>query len=117
MDLADRAQREEVVEGQRAERPDHAERRERDPMRRDVGERGENDAGIDALQGVNKRRDRERDDQHTRGDPEPFPADLFLETTPKRGQQPKHSSSRRGGNFSGTRSRTATGDGQTHRTR
>ncbi|MGY4420352.1 hypothetical protein ACVWY2_002777 [Bradyrhizobium sp. JR6.1] len=96
MGLADRTQREEVIEGQRAERPDHAERRERDPVRRDVGQRGEDDTGVDALQGVDQRRDRERDDEHARSDPEPFPADLFLEATPKRGQQPKHSSSRQG---------------------
>ena len=55
-------------------------------------------AGVDPLQGANQMGDRKNDDEKTRSDPEPFPADLLLEATPERGQQPMHSSSRRGGN-------------------
>ena len=49
--LADGSQREEIVKGQRAERADHAQRGQPDAMRRDLGQRGQDDAGIDALQG------------------------------------------------------------------
>ena len=96
--LADGPQREEIIEGQRAERADHAQRGQRNPMRRDFRQRSQDDGGVDALQGVNQMGDRKNDDEETRSDPQPFPADLLLEATPERGQQPMHSSSRRGGN-------------------
>jgi hypothetical protein len=101
--LADRPKREEIIEGQRAEGPDHAQRRKRDAVRRDVRQRCQDDAGVDALQRPDQDRDRKGDDQQARNDSEPFPADLFLEATPERGQQPMHSSSRRDGNISETR--------------
>ena len=62
------------------------------------GQRDQHHAGIDALEGADQRRDRKGDDDEARGDPEPFPADPFLEATPERGQQSIHSSSRQGGN-------------------
>ena len=97
--LADRPQREEIIECQRTERADHAQRGKRNAMRRYFGQRRQDHAGIDALEGADQRRDREGDDQEARGDPEPSPADPFLEATPERGQQSMHSSSRQGGNM------------------
>jgi hypothetical protein len=41
-------------------------------------------------------RNRESDNEEAYGDPQPLPADPFLEATPQRGQQPMHSSSRQG---------------------
>ncbi len=73
-------------------------RGERDVDGRYLRQRNQDHAGVDALEGTDQRRDREGDDEKARGDPEPFPADPFFETTPKRGQQSVHSSSRRGGN-------------------
>jgi hypothetical protein len=67
-------------------------------VRRQFRQRGQDYAGIDALEGADQRRDRESDNDKARSDPEPFPADPFLEATPQRGQQSMHSSSRRGGN-------------------
>src|SRR6266404_5471278 len=43
---------------------------------------------------------REGDNEEAYGDPQPLPADPFLEATLQRGQQSIHSSSRRGGNKS-----------------
>ncbi len=94
--LADRPQRKEIIESQGTERADHAQRGEHDTMRGDIGQRGQDHAGIDALEGTDQRRDREGDDEETGGDSKPFPADPFLEATPQRGQQSMHSSSRRG---------------------
>ena len=96
--LADGPQREEIIEGQRAERADHAQRGERDMVRRQVGQRGQDHAGVDALQGADQGRDRKGDDKEARRDSQPFPADPSLEATPERGQQSVHSSSRQGGN-------------------
>jgi len=97
MGLANGSQREEIIEGQRAKGADHAQRGHRDPVRGDIRQRGQDDPGVDALQGPDQRGDRKDDDEETRDDPKPFPADLLLEATPERGQQPMHSSSRRGG--------------------
>ena len=81
--LADRAQRKEVIEGQRAERPDHAQRGERNLVRRDFGQRGQHQGRVDALQRRDQVHHSQHDDEKTRSDPEPFPADLFLEATPE----------------------------------
>ena len=97
MVLADGSQREEIIEGQRAERADHAQRGERDVVRRDIRQRRQDYAGVDALEGADQGRDRKDDDEEARGDSKPLPADPFLEATPQRGQQSMHSSSRRGG--------------------
>ena len=96
--LADGSQREEIIEGQRTERAHHAQRGQRDAVRGDFRQRGQDNCGVDPLQGANQMGDRKNDDEETRSDPQPFPADLLLEATPERGQQPMHSSSRRGGN-------------------
>src|ERR1700737_4259178 len=96
--LAYSPQCEEVIEGQGAERADHTQRGELDVVRRYFGQRGQDHAGIDTPEGADQGRDRKSDDEETRRDSEPFPADPFLEATPKRGQQSVHSSSRRGGN-------------------
>lgn len=96
--LADGPQREEVIEGQGAERADHAQRRERDVVGRYFRQRGQDHPGIDAMEGADQGRDRKADDEEARRDSEPFPADPSLEATPKRGQQSVHSSSRQGGN-------------------
>src|SRR5882757_5486598 len=96
--LADGPQREEIIERQRAECADHAQRGECDVAGRYFRQRSQDHAGIDALEGTDQRRDREGDDEQARRDPEPFPADPFLEATPKRGQWSVHSSSRQGGN-------------------
>ncbi len=95
--LADGSQREEIIEGQRAERADHAQRGERDVGGRDLRQGRQDHPGIDPLEGANHGGDGEGDDDEARGDSEPFPADPFLEATPQRGQQSMHSSSRRGG--------------------
>src|SRR5260370_40185087 len=97
MFLADRPQRKEIIKRKRAERADHAQRGERDVVRRYFGQRGQDHAGIDTAEGADQGRDRKSDDENARRDSEPFPADPFLEATPKRGQQTVHSSSRRGG--------------------
>ncbi len=117
MRLANGSQREEIIEGQRAKRADHAQRGQRDPMRGNVGERSQDNPGVDPLQGLNQMGDRKTDDEETRSDPQPFPADLLLEATPERGQQPMHSSSRRGQYVKMDLSRRVTVDGQRHRSR
>ena len=94
--LADGPQRKEIIKRQRAKCADHAQRGERDMVRRDFGQRHQDHAGIDALEGADQGRDRKGDDEKARSDPEPFPADPFLEATPERGQQSMHSSSRQG---------------------
>jgi hypothetical protein len=96
--LADGPQREEIIERQRAKRPDHTQCGEHDVVRWQFGQRGQDNAGVDALEGADQRRDRESDNDKARSDSEPFPADPFLEATPQRGQQSMHSSSRWGGN-------------------
>jgi hypothetical protein len=61
---------------------------------------------------------RQDDDEKTRSDPKPFPADLLLEATLQRGQQPMHSSSRRGGKkpvAKGDRRRPDAPFGKTHK--
>jgi hypothetical protein len=72
-------------------------------VRGDLRQRRQDDAAIDALQGPNQRGDGKDDDENARSDAEPLPADLFLEATLERGQQPMHSSSRRGGKQRTTR--------------
>ena len=67
--LANGSQSEEIIERQRAERADHAQRGQRNAMRGDVGERGQDDPGVDPLEGVNQVRDRKTDDEETRSDP------------------------------------------------
>ncbi len=67
--LANGSQCEEIIEGQRAERADHAQRGQRDAMRSDVGERSQNNPGVDPLEGVNQVGDRKTDDEETRSDP------------------------------------------------
>ena len=69
MGLADGSQRKEIIEGQRAERADHAQRGQRDAMRRDFRQRRQDDRGVDPLQGVNQMGDRKNDDEETRSDP------------------------------------------------
>src|SRR4051812_29031998 len=96
--LADGSKRKEVIEGQRAECADHAQRRECNLAGRLFGQRHQNDGGVHALEGVHQRGDGEGDDEEARGDSEPFPADPLLEATPQRGQLSMHSSSRWGGN-------------------
>jgi hypothetical protein len=107
--LANGSEREEIIEGERAKRADHAQRGQPDAMRSDFRQSSQDYRGIDTLQGMDQRRDRKHNNEETRSDPEPFPADLLLEATPKRGQQPMHSSSRQGGNKNLSQ---ATGDGR-----
>ena len=57
--LADGSQREEIIEGQRAERAHHAQRGQRDAMRGDVGERRQDDPGVDPLEGAHQMGDRQ----------------------------------------------------------
>ncbi|MGY4357999.1 hypothetical protein ACVW0J_004492 [Bradyrhizobium sp. i1.7.7] len=94
--LADRSQCKIVVEGQRTEREDDADRRQADIPAGNLGQRGQDDAGIDVLEGARKRGDREGDDEDARSNTEPSPADPSLEAALQRGQQSVHSSSRRG---------------------
>jgi hypothetical protein len=84
--LADGPQREEIIERQRTECADHAQRGEGDVAGPYLRQRSQDHAGIDALEGADQRRDREGDDEQARRDPEPFPADPFLEATPERAQ-------------------------------
>ena len=95
--LADGPQREEIVEGQRAERADHAKCGEPDLHQRLLRQRNQDHADVDALQGAYQRGDRDADDKQARGDSEPFPADPFVKATLQRGQHSMHSSSRQGG--------------------
>ncbi len=94
MPLADRSQCKKVIKGQRAEGAEDAERRQPDAAAGDVGERGQDDAGIDALEGAHQRGDREGDDHDACGNPEASPADPSLEAAFQRGQLSVHSSSR-----------------------
>ena len=109
--LANGSQCEEIIEGQRAKRPHHAQRGQRDAMRGDLRQRGQDNSGVHPFQGANQRSDRKDNDEETRSDPQPFPADLLLEATPERGQQPMHSSSRRGHYVRWDLSRWVTVDG------
>src|SRR5262249_830994 len=92
--LANRSQRKKVIEGERAEREENAKRGESDAPTWDFRQRGEDDTGVDALEGSNQRGDREGDYHDARGNPEPSPADPSLEAALQRGQQSVHSSSR-----------------------
>ena len=105
--LADRAQREKIIEGQGTERAEHPQCGEPDATVRDLRQRSQDDPGIDAPQRAQQRRNREGDDEEAYGNPQPLPADPFLEATPQRGQQSMHSSSRQGGNKCGSPSQRA----------
>ncbi|MGY4350620.1 hypothetical protein ACVWXM_007113 [Bradyrhizobium sp. GM7.3] len=94
--LADRSQCKKVVEGQRTEREAYADRRQPDIAAGDLGQRGQDDPGVDALERPHQRGDRERDDEDARRNAESPPADPSLEAALQRGQQSVHSSSRRG---------------------
>jgi hypothetical protein len=61
------------------------------------GQRNQDHAGVDTLEGADQSRDSEGNDEQARRDPKPFPADPFLEAAPQRSQQSVHSSSRQGG--------------------
>jgi hypothetical protein len=93
---ADRPQRKEIIERQRAEGADHAKRSERDMAWRYVLQRGQDRAGVDALQRADQRRDRKGNNEEACSDPKSLPADPFIETAPERGEQSLHSSSRQG---------------------
>ena len=67
--LANGSQREEIIEGQRAERAYHAQGGQRDAMRRDFRQRGQDNPGVDPLQRANQVGDRKNDDEKTRSDP------------------------------------------------
>ena len=95
--LADSPQREEIIERQRTECADHAQRGEGDAAGRYFGQRNQDHAGVDALEGTDQSRDCEGNDKQARQDAEAFPADPFREATPQRSQQSVHSSSRQGG--------------------
>ncbi|MGX1165268.1 hypothetical protein AB7M16_001534 [Bradyrhizobium sp. USDA 372] len=99
--LADRSQCKKIVEGQRTEREEDADRRQADIAAGNLGQRGQDDPGIDALEGPHQRGDREGDDEDARGNSEPSPADPSLEAAFQRGQQSVHSSSRRGARATG----------------
>ena len=84
--LADGAQRKEIIERQGAEGSHDAQRGKHDVVGRDVGQRYQHDAGIDAFQRADEGRDRKGDDDEAGGNSHPFPANPFLEATPQRGQ-------------------------------
>ncbi|MGY3290498.1 hypothetical protein ACVWWP_003565 [Bradyrhizobium sp. LM3.6] len=94
--LADRSQCKKVVEGQRTEREAHADRRQSDIAAGNLGQRGQDDPGIDALEGPHQRGDGESDDEDARRNAEASPADPSREAAFQRGQQSVHSSSRQG---------------------
>jgi hypothetical protein len=66
--LANGPQGKEIIEGQRAKRAHHAQRGQRNAVRGDVGERSQDDPGVDPLEGVNQVSDRKTDDEKTRSD-------------------------------------------------
>jgi hypothetical protein len=94
--LADRSQCKKVVEGQRTERKEDADRRQPDIPAGNFGQCSQDDAGVDTLEGPHQCGDCEGNDEDARGNSEPSPANPSLEAALQRGQQSVHSSSRRG---------------------
>ncbi len=94
--LADGAQREQVVERQRKERAQHAQRGCRDLALRFLRQRRQHDSGVDALQGAEQVHDRDGHDQQAGGDAQPLPADPLREERPSPLNSRCNSSSRQG---------------------
>src|SRR6185437_15965892 len=88
--LANRSQREKIIERQGTECADYAQRGEHDVVTRYFREGGQDHAGVDAVERADQRRDRKGNDKEACRDPNSFPTDPLLETAPQRGQHVLH---------------------------